>query len=102
MAIDSGAHRYRWLEAFLLVGLLTARLAARWPFLNVELFRDEGEYVHMGQEILRGTIPYLDVYNQKTPLVFYLMVGLQKVAGTSLEAVRIFTALWGLLTTLAL
>jgi hypothetical protein len=101
MAIETAPRRFGWLEPLLLACLLAAGFAARWPFRQAELFRDEGEYVHLGQEILRGNVPYRDVYNQKTPLTFYWMAGVQKVAGTSLAAVRVFTALYGLVTTVA-
>ncbi len=89
-------------EIFLLALLLATSFAVRWPFRNVSLIRDEGEYLHLGQEILRGRIPYLDVYNQKTPVVFFLMAGVQKLAGTNLVAVRVFTAFYGLLATCVL
>jgi 4-amino-4-deoxy-L-arabinose transferase-like glycosyltransferase len=82
--------------------LLAVSFGVRWPFRSVSLNRDEGEYVHLAQEILRGRIPYLDVYNQKTPVVFYLMAGVQKVAGIDPIAVRVFTAFYGLLATTVL
>ena len=94
--------RAAWLEVLLLAGLLMLFFAARWPFRDADLIRDEGEYVHLGQEILRGRVPYLDIYNQKTPVVFYLMAGVQSVAGTSVTAVHMFTTLYGMGTLLVL
>ena len=94
--------RFARLEISLLVLLLAVSFTVRWPFRSVSLIRDEGEYVHLGQEILRGRLPYVDVYNQKTPVTFYLMAGVQKLAGTNLAAVRVFTAFYGLLATFVL
>jgi 4-amino-4-deoxy-L-arabinose transferase-like glycosyltransferase len=82
-----------------LAAILAANFAARWPFRRVPFIRDEGEYVHLGQEILRGAIPYVDIYNQKTPLTFYLMAGFQELGGRSVEAIRIATTLYGTITT---
>jgi hypothetical protein len=79
--------------------ILIVSFAARWPFRHLVLIRDEGEYAYTGQQILRGAIPYADVYNQKTPFVFYLMAGLQQAAGPSLEVLRTATAVYGLITT---
>ena len=85
-----------------LVVLLVAYAAMRWPFRDAPLIRDEGEYVHLGQQILRGAIPYLDIYNQKTPLVFYATAALQALGGASVEAFRIATTVWGAATALVL
>jgi len=89
----------RWIEFLLLGLLLVATLVVRWPYREVALIRDEGEYAHLGQEILRGAVPYADVYNQKTPFVFYLMALIQAVAGSSVSALRLATALYGAATT---
>jgi hypothetical protein len=86
-------------EILALAAILCLSFAVRWPFRNALLVRDEGEYTYLGQEILRGAIPYLDVYNQKTPFAFYLMAGVQAVAGRDLAALRLATAAYGLVTT---
>lgn len=83
-----------------LAAILALAFAARWPFRSAPLVRDEGEYAHMAQEILRGAVPYLDVYNQKTPFVFYFFSGVVEWAGASVAALRLATTLWGLLTAL--
>jgi hypothetical protein len=89
-----------WVEVLALGVVLVVSFAVRWPFRNVVLIRDEGEYAYLGQQILRGAVPYLEVYNQKTPLVFYLMAAIQKLDGPDLAVLRIATAGYGLLTTL--
>jgi 4-amino-4-deoxy-L-arabinose transferase-like glycosyltransferase len=81
-----------------LLVILTAYFAVRWPFRHAPLIRDEGEYAHLGQQILQGAVPYLEIYNQKTPLVFYLVAGVQRIGGESLEALRLATTAYGMVT----
>jgi hypothetical protein len=81
--------------------VLAAHFAARWPFRGMPFVRDEGELVHLGRQILRGAVPYLDVYVQKTPFAFYLLAGVQALCGASVEAIRVATTLWGTLTAVA-
>ncbi len=92
----------RWPEGAGLALLLVGTFAARWPFRNAPLIRDEGELAHLAQAILGGATPYLDVYNQKTPLVFYALAGVQQAAGEGLAALRTATTLHALATTLVL
>jgi hypothetical protein len=100
---DSASTRWPvWAEGLPLVAILGAALAARWPFRHVVLIRDEGEYAYLGQQILRGAIPYQDAYNQKTPFVFYFMAAIQAVAGPGLPALRLATVGYGWITTVLL
>ena len=89
-------------ELVVLILILAAAMAARWPFRHVVLVRDEGEYVYLAQQILQGATPYLDVYNQKTPFVFYLMSFFQLLVGRDLVALHMATAVYGLLSTVVL
>jgi hypothetical protein len=91
-----------WAEVLLLLAILGAALAARWPFRHVVLIRDEGEYAYLGQQILRGAVPYQDAYNQKTPFVFYLMAAIQSAAGPGMPALRLATVGYGWITTVLL
>lgn len=92
---DSG----RWFEFAALALVVVGTFALRFHFRDVALINDEGEYVHLGQQILKGAIPYADVYNQKTPFVFYFMAGVQWLAGESVAVIRIATSLYGAATT---
>jgi hypothetical protein len=89
-------------EVLALAAILLVSFLVRWPFRNVVLIRDEGEYAYTGQRILHGDIPYADVYNQKTPFVFYLMAALQQAAGPGLATLRIATTVYGMTATVAL
>ena len=95
-------HPRQWTDLFLLVLLLAGSFLARVPFREVELIRDEGEYAYIGQQILQGAVPYADIYNQKTPFVFYFMAITQELFGSSLSAIRLSTALWGLAATVVI
>lgn len=97
MAVESVIRR-----RLVLAAILLAAFAVRWPFRHVLLVRDEAEYVLAAREILLGALPYVDVYNQKTPFVFYLIAMFRAIGGESVAALRIATALWAVLTTAAL
>src|SRR5207253_2023018 len=74
----------------------------RWPFRDVTLIRDEGEYAYIGQLILRGGVPYRDAYNQKTPFVFFFFAAIQSILGDGIPALRVATTVYGLATTAVL
>jgi 4-amino-4-deoxy-L-arabinose transferase-like glycosyltransferase len=90
--------RRLWRDLLVLTAILALSFALRWPFRDVSLIRDEGEYAYTGQRILKGAVPYVDVYNQKTPFTFYWMALIQWVAGPGLPALRLSTTLYGLVT----
>jgi len=69
-----------WVELLLLVLNLGSFLRRALAIRHILLIRDEGEYAYTGQQILRGAIPYLDYFNQKTPFTFYF-AGRVPVAG---------------------
>ena len=83
----------------MLAAILVAFWCARWPFRDIVLVRDEGEYAYIGQRILEGDVPYRDVYNQKTPLAFYAMAAGQALFGPSVSELRAFGSAYGLLST---
>jgi hypothetical protein len=99
---DTAKTRWDRTEFVVLALILAASFLVRLPFRDVPLIRDEGEYAHLGQDILRGQIPYRDVYNQKTPFTFLFFAAVQAVCGTSVPAIRIATSLYGLATTIVL
>ncbi len=81
-------------------GLLLFYVAVRLPLLAVPLERDEGLFGVMGQAILRGDLPYRDVFEHKPPGVFYLYaLGLLAVPPTA-AGVHAFLAVWNLGTSL--
>ncbi|MBX7168587.1 MAG: glycosyltransferase family 39 protein [Pirellulales bacterium] len=81
-------------ELAVLALVLAAYFAARWPFSELPLMRDEGEYAQMGQALRQGLLPYRDIYNQKPPVVFAIFAALQAIAGEGLLALRLATTVW--------
>jgi len=67
-------------------------------FLHEPFERDEGVYAYIGQEILRGEIPYRDTLDIKPPGVFYLYATGIALFGETTESIRLFTAFYALLT----
>ena len=85
----------------MLATILLAFWLARFPFREIPLIRDEGEYAYIGQRILQGDVPYRDVYNQKTPFAFYAMAAGQSLLGPTVSELRLFGSAYGLLSTSA-
>jgi len=87
---------------FILILILVVQVLLRMPFLQEPLERDEGLYGYMGQRILAGEIPYRDVFDHKTPVIYYIYALVIKLFGGSILSIRIFTLFYSLLTTLSI
>lgn len=81
--------------------ILILQLVMRAPFLSEPLDRDEGAYGYIGQRILAGEIPYRDVFDHKTPVVYYIYAFVIKAFGGTVLSIRLFSTFYSLLTTLA-
>lgn len=84
----------------ILGAILILTLALRLSFIHVPLDRDEGTYAVIGQEILKGAIPYRDAIEIKPPGVFYIFAAIMAL-GDTVEHIRICTAFYTLLTVIA-
>ncbi len=60
----------------------------RLRLLSMPLERDEGEYAYIGQTILRGMVPYLDVYSMKLPGVGAAYALIMTLFGQNVEAIH--------------
>lgn len=80
----------------ILAAIAVVLLAVRLTFLHEPLERDEGYFACIGQEILRGGIPYKDAIDMKPPGVFYYYAAAIASFGKSVESIRLFTALYSL------
>lgn len=49
----------------------------------VAVGRDAGAFAYIGDMILKGAVPYRDIWDHKTPLIYYLNAGLFKFFGSS-------------------
>jgi Dolichyl-phosphate-mannose-protein mannosyltransferase len=94
---------FRWLldHASLLIlpaiCLLPIILAA--PFFNEPFEGDEGVYGTIAQGILKGEVPYRDLFDHKPPLIYLWYVFSFQVFGESVVAPRFMSALvWSLTT----
>jgi 4-amino-4-deoxy-L-arabinose transferase-like glycosyltransferase len=85
-------------EWLLLLAILAISFCLRLAFLHEPFERDEGLYAYVGQEILRGAIPYKDVIEIKPPGTFYLYAAGIGVFGDTTESIRLFTALYSLIS----
>lgn len=88
-------------ELVILCGILGFSILLRLAFLHEPFERDEGQYAAIGQEILRGGIPYRDAIEIKPPGVFYLYALAIKLFGATPEGIRIFTSIYATLTVIS-
>ncbi len=58
-------------------------------FIDMPLERDEGAYAYMADALGRGETPYVDVFDHKPPLIYYIYAAAFKIFGHSAEAVRL-------------
>ncbi|HAX61744.1 MAG TPA: hypothetical protein DCX95_04175 [Elusimicrobia bacterium] len=70
----------------------------RFPFLNIPLERDEGEYAYISQIIGEKGIPYKDAFNQKPPGVFYLYRLVFSIFGEKILALRLFVVFYNFIS----
>jgi len=86
----------RWL--LILSGILLITFLLRLAFIHEPLERDEGLYAYVGQVILDGGLPYRDAIDHKPPGIHYLYAAMIALAGPTVEAIRLLTALYTLMT----
>lgn len=80
----------------LLLPFLFAALAVlpRFAYLNVPFERDEGAYAYVADTIARGGLPYLDAFDHKPPMVYYIYSAAFRLLGHSIRAPRLMAALF--------
>src|SRR5262245_4682534 len=82
------------------VALLAFYVLVRAQLLVVPLERDEGLYGVIGQAILRGEVPYRDVFEHKPPGLFYLYALAVWLAPPTAAGMHAFLMVWNLGTAL--
>lgn len=60
------------LPVFLLAVVAVALLALSPPFLTAVPYRDSGVFLYVGERMLHGDVPYRDVWDHKTPLIYFI------------------------------
>jgi Dolichyl-phosphate-mannose-protein mannosyltransferase len=91
-------HKRNWLTAALGIGggwLLT--LLVGWPSLAYPLGRDNGIFAYTGWAMLRGQVPYINFWEHKTPLIFFIYAAIMKLFGATEAGVRIGDLVYTLL-----
>ncbi len=84
----------------ILLVLLGLVFLLRLPSLFEPLwYGDESIYLTIGQQLLRGDILYLDIFDHKTPGIYYLTGFALKTLGSSVWSLHFLTLLWSALTT---
>ena len=72
----------RYLGILLVVYLTAIVLQQALPLFS-DLSRDSGIYLYVGKQIARGNLPYIDAWEQKPPIIFYInALGLLLGSGT--------------------
>lgn len=89
-------------EIALLLSILVFSCIIRVPFLHEPLDRDEGTYASVAQEMLRGGIVYKDTIDSKPPLLYCIYSIIFLLFGQTDFALRLFTALYSVGTTIAI
>lgn len=64
--------------------------------------RDVGVFAYIGERIATGAVPYRDVWDHKTPLIYFLNAALFNVFGASFTVIAIFEIVWLTFTAYAL
>ena len=72
------------------------------PFIRFQILHiDEAVYLIIAKKILKGAVPYLDVWDHKPPMVFWLYAFILKIFGTgNFIPINIVTLLFNLVSTI--
>jgi len=73
-------------------------LAARLPSVNQPFGRDQGIFACIGQNILKGLVPYRDLWDQKPPGIHFTYALFISLFGNSMGAVQVMDLLVFVLT----
>src|SRR4030043_1776643 len=83
----------------ILIIILIFTFLIRLPSLFEPLWvDDEALYLTIGQKILRGGLLYVDIFDHKTPGIYYLAALMIKFFGANLWSFRLLLIIWVLLT----
>ena len=89
-------------NALPLIALCLVPVLLYLPFLGAPFERDEGTYATVAQGILKGQVPYRDLFDNKPPLVYLWYALSFALFGEGVEAPRIVASVMLSITTLAL
>ena len=78
--------------------VFVAILASRLPGVNQPFGRDQGIFACMGQNILKGSVPYRDMWDQKPPGIHFTYALLMWLFGDSMRVMQVADLLAFVLT----
>ena len=73
--------------------LLAFSILIGWRYLHVGLYRDEGNWLFKASKILAGDVLYRDLLHPKPPGLFFSLIPLVLIGGTSIVRFRSFVLL---------
>lgn len=85
-------------DIVILILLSSLLVLVRFPFLEVPLERDEGEYAYCAWQMGQGAMPYRDIMTCVPPAVFFLYRMAFVIFGSTLQGIRFFTLFYLILT----
>jgi 4-amino-4-deoxy-L-arabinose transferase-like glycosyltransferase len=72
----------------LFLGVVLLVLLAAAPVLTYPMGRDQGMYANIGRSILKGGIPYIDMWDIKPPPIYYIYAVGIGIFGTTTASIR--------------
>lgn len=72
----------------LFLAIVLAVLIVASPILTYPMGRDQGMYANIGNTILQGGIPFVDMWDIKPPPIYYIYATGIAIFGTGTEAIR--------------
>jgi len=97
-----GGSRRRILEAATLVALVVFAVAIRIPSLSEPIGSDQAIQALIARELKQGAVLYRDVWEQHTPLAFYIEALFQQVFGATTHTVHLLYLMSTVMNVLAL
>ncbi len=84
--VEAGRPSVYWL-----VGIAAFALISRYASLTREFISgDEGTFMLLAQDALRGYLPYVNLFDNKPPGIFFAVAAAMRCFGESLAVVRLF------------
>ena len=83
--------RSRWTHALIL--LLVALAIRAWDFGNPVIEPDQQYYLLVGDRLLHGAVPYIDIWDRKPIGLFLLFAGIRMLPGNGILAYQLMATL---------
>jgi hypothetical protein len=88
---DKNARKNPW---FVFLCLASFAVALRLPFFfRASTWDDESTFINMGNHILQGHLPYVELWDNKPPLLFYAYAALIYISGKDLAVLHFLGSL---------